>query len=952
MGFPFRRTATDGISTSTRSETVASSWAVTTVLALGPVGVRRTQRRRGRSVALTVACLLALGMPATATAALPGRAIVVGQSDNGFEGNNLKSTLESLGLTVDRAPNVPSDLAAYQSVWYIEAYAGLDATEQDHLVSFSKAGGNLYLTGERPCCETLNASVQAVLRRILKDTDVQVGGLGDISGPFAFNYDVTDHVAHYPNFLVDFVPHSPGGMSGIGGVQASNVLASSSTTPVGAVWPEKDMVAGKGRVALLMDIDWLGDSERLPIIENLANFLASGGLCSNDGDHGLTWSAGPSNCSVINTPANVTWKVSGATAPPTASATPSGVTADCTTTASGNTTTLSCHLTNAAAAGAALRVDAIGPTGTITRHYRVQPKNDSRNVPPGQSLDSNWWDWPDADDDGLPDHWETAGVWVKNRLLDLPTLGADPKHKDLFLYYDYQSGHRQTDDTVNTMIGMFSSSPLSNPDGSTGVRLHVKQGASVPSSVVGDFSLGLADIVRVGTYTGYLNSVEYGGGGVPPIYKWALNFDGNDSGKHRLCGGGVSIGCGGVKGVFAWTAWDIGGTTAALGINLPIWDATARSNAQSFVQAANAAHELGHMLGLRHHGKDAKPTSDKNYKSIMSYSYSNFGLPGDGFLPMHHIDYSRLKTPNLDWDVGTEYGKLTFVYGQDGNVPDFYSANEEQPIDDVEEPPELSEAEAIMAATPESVRGFIEQFGVPASPSIPTLDNAAAVVQAGSTVDITLHGADPAGAPLTFVIETDPALGSAVTIPSGIRYTANPTAEGIEVLTVRAVNGKLGSDEATVTITVKARNQPPDVSKVRPSKDVLWPSVAQFVTMGLSGATDPDGDAVKLSIIGVTQDENIGVLSPDARLCVDRTRVQLRAEANLFADGRVYRVAFVADDGKGGTSTGVVKIAVPGSIGRPARDSAPPSYDSLATPRGKSLSYLLSQLFGGRSKPC
>src|SRR4051794_30250217 len=60
----------------------------------------------------------------------------------------------------------------------------------------------------------------------------------------------------------------------------------------------------------------------------------------------------------------------------------------------------------------------------------ARKRNDSRNVPPGQEADSDFWTWPDADQDGLPDYWETHGVWVDGKFVDLAGLGADDQHMD------------------------------------------------------------------------------------------------------------------------------------------------------------------------------------------------------------------------------------------------------------------------------------------------------------------------------------------------------------------------------------------------------------------------------------------------------------------------------------------------------------------------------------------
>ena len=59
--------------------------------------------------------------------------------------------------------------------------------------------------------------------------------------------------------------------------------------------------------------------------------------------------------------------------------------------------------------------------------------------------------------------------------------------------------------------------------------------------------------------------------------------------------------------------------------------------------------------------------------------------------------------------------------------------------------------------------------------------------------------------------------------------------------------------------------------------------------------------------------------------------VRLRADArDSGGDGRVYRIAFRATDGNGGECAGVAQVTVPRHRHRPAVDSAPPSYDSLA----------------------
>jgi WD40-like Beta Propeller Repeat len=123
-------------------------------------------------------------------------------------------------------------------------------------------------------------------------------------------------------------------------------------------------------------------------------------------------------------------------------------------------------------------------------------------------------------------------------------------------------------------------------------------------------------------------------------------------------------------------------------------------------------------------------------------------------------------------------------------------------------------------------------------------------------------------------------------------------------------------------------NRPPECSHVTATPGTLWPPNHKLVPVGLSGATDPDGDHVTLTITGVTQDEPTGN-SPNAVLGPASNEVSLRAERDGAGDGRVYRIAFKATDGRGGECSGTATVGVPHNRGSVAVDSAPPSYDSL-----------------------
>jgi hypothetical protein len=123
-------------------------------------------------------------------------------------------------------------------------------------------------------------------------------------------------------------------------------------------------------------------------------------------------------------------------------------------------------------------------------------------------------------------------------------------------------------------------------------------------------------------------------------------------------------------------------------------------------------------------------------------------------------------------------------------------------------------------------------------------------------------------------------------------------------------------------------NRPPDCSNVTATPNTLWPPNDRLVPVALSGVTDPDGDQVALSIGGVTQDEPTGH-NPDAKLGPASNQAKLRARRSGHGDGRVYRIAFKANDGRGGECSGTATVSVPRKKRKAAVDSAPPSYDSF-----------------------
>ena len=89
----------------------------------------------------------------------------------------------------------------------------------------------------------------------------------------------------------------------------------------------------------------------------------------------------------------------------------------------------------------------------------------------------------DFDGDGLPNGWEVDGIDMnKDGLVDLSlsTYGANPYHKDIFIEVDYMKFHRPFDAAMQNVIRAFNNAPLGNPDGKSGINLHIQINEEVP----------------------------------------------------------------------------------------------------------------------------------------------------------------------------------------------------------------------------------------------------------------------------------------------------------------------------------------------------------------------------------------------------------------------------------------------------------------------------------------
>ena len=272
---------------------------------------------------------------------------------------------------------------------------------------------------------------------------------------------------------------------------------------------------------------------------------------------------------------------------------------------------------------------------------------------------------PDTDGDGLWDDWERFGIDADGNGtidLDLPNLlpvdlngdgdttdpgeRTSPNRKDVFLEIDFMDcaaaggdcaagdthTHQPNATVTGTVVQAFANSGVGNPDGSTGITLHI-------------------DVSNVIPHQNFLNIPGLCFAGGPGIGNFdtvkadPANFGPNNPRRfafhyslftHMQISTDDSSGCGEFPG-------------NDFQVSLGGFDSSVGTIQQ---QAGTLMHEFGHNLNLGHGGNDLFVNFKPNYLSVMNYTYQLGGIPPtdpDGAGPLTaRIDYSRSILASLD----------------------------------------------------------------------------------------------------------------------------------------------------------------------------------------------------------------------------------------------------------------------------------------------------------------
>jgi len=228
--------------------------------------------------------------------------------------------------------------------------------------------------------------------------------------------------------------------------------------------------------------------------------------------------------------------------------------------------------------------DGLGDHAEVTEYATDPTEVDTDDDHLGDAAEVTEYDTDatltDTDGDGLPD-----GDEMHNDAL----ADADPLRMDVFVEVDYMRGHEPPEAAIEMVEDAYANAPVENPDGTTGVDLHVEWGGAVPEAPTTNVSQ--RDRLMADHF-------DHDGDG----YRYALAV--NDVRQNGTDYAGFSaISHGNGQFIFQ-TAYDDGRSYPTDGV------------ADLFM------HELGHSVGLGSHlyeGIDSESVPYHTYRSTMNY---------------------------------------------------------------------------------------------------------------------------------------------------------------------------------------------------------------------------------------------------------------------------------------------------------------------------------------------
>jgi hypothetical protein len=213
--------------------------------------------------------------------------------DHGLGKTGLVTGLRTLGHQVTETGVLPDDLTGYDMIFYVGFSTPLTATERIRLATFVADGGGLLMTGERPCCDTMNDSLTLLANDLVVGGGVTLGRQGDVLAdggvlyfPYLVNPEARGGIAVSPNPVSALRLLSPGGIAGL--TNPANILATGhGGVPVAAIWDKDDLVVRAGRLIVVMDTNWLhtlDSADNLPFLVNATAYMCGATPRDDDND--------------------------------------------------------------------------------------------------------------------------------------------------------------------------------------------------------------------------------------------------------------------------------------------------------------------------------------------------------------------------------------------------------------------------------------------------------------------------------------------------------------------------------------------------------------------------------------------------------------------------------------------------------------------------------------------